>query len=165
MLDLLLVPAAYVEDQPYSKMILTTHVLHRGFNMGAIVGIGASLATTTVYKLRNKPGLNATSTLPRTLLFAARGGMFGLGLGALALGGRMYSKSLIEWQDRSWRLLQHPTQNQTDHFSLIGAGIGIAAQAFVYQSRTPRALLGAAALGSSAAIVLMLVSRSVYVPK
>jgi hypothetical protein len=164
MLDLLLHPAAYAEDQQYSKLILSTHVIHRGFNLGAIVGIGASLARTGYYKARPSkatfPIPYGSTPLSQTLRFAARGGLFGLAFGALALGGRMYSKSLIEWQDRSWRLLQHSTQNQTDHWSLIGAGLGVIAHAALYRSAsTPMRLFGAGALGSSSAIVLMMISR------
>jgi hypothetical protein len=156
MLDLFIPPAAFAEDQPYSRLILSVHVIHRGFNMGAILGIGSSLAINTFRKVR-KPGY--TYSLAHTLQFAARGGLIGLGFGALALTGRMYSKELIEWQDRSWRLLQHSTQNQTDHWSVAGATVG-ALTSVVYKATTARALMGGAAMGSSAAIIAMLAYRA-----
>lgn len=158
MLELIVPPADYAEDQEYGRLVLGVHVLHRGFNMGAIIGIASSLAVSTVRRVR-KPGYQYA--FGHTLRFAARGGLYGLGLGGLALAGRMYSRDLIEWQDRSWRLLRHPTQNQTDDWSLAGASAGMVAAAAMYRAAMPRALVGGAALGSSAAIVAMLAVRSI----
>lgn len=155
MLDLLIEPAPYAEDQPYSRFILGTHVIHRGFNMGAIIGTAASLSVASYGKLR-KPGFQYS--FGKTLRYASRGGLYGLGFGALALTGRMYNAETIGWQDRSWRLLQHPTQNETDHWSLAGASIGAITTA-AYRSTSPRALLGGASVGSAAAIVAMMVTR------
>lgn len=159
MLDLFLSPAAYAEDQPHSHLILGTHVIHRGFNLGAMIGIGSSLAVHSYRKLNKSPSYTPSNLFSQTLTGAARGGMVGLGFGVLAVTGRMYSKDLIEWQDRSWRLLHHPTQNQTDHWSAFGAATGAIGGA-MYNTTTPRALLGGAALGSSAAIVIMLAYRT-----
>lgn len=158
MLDLFMKPAAYAEEQTYSQLILGTHVLHRGFNMGAILGTAASLSVASYSRLR-KPGY--VYSFSHTLRYASRGSVFGLGFAALALTGRMYDKELIEWQDRSWRLLQHPTQNQTDHWSLAGAALGLLTMA-AYRTGpapSPRFLLGGAAVGSSAAIIAMMVYR------
>lgn len=157
-MDLVLKQAAYAEEQPYSRAILITHVIHRGFNMWSILGTGATLAWAG-YK---RPPL---STLYPTLLAgAARGGIFGLGFGALAVTGRMWGRDLVEWQDRSWRLLGHATQNSTDHWSLVGAAAGAVASGTVYESTAKQLsmgtrLMGGAALGSTLGIVAMLVSR------
>ncbi|UZJ55798.1 hypothetical protein CBS101457_005118 [Exobasidium rhododendri] len=160
MLDLLFTPAAYAEDQPHSRLILSVHVIHRGFNLGSFVGITSSLAIASFQKLRAKPGLTSPHLFSNSLKFASRGGLIGLGFGAVALTGRMYSKDLIEWQDRSWRLLQHPTQNQTDYWSIAGAGVGVFVTGVVYKAVTPRALFGGAAIGSSSAIIAMLAYRA-----
>lgn len=157
-MDLFFTPAAYAEDQANSKLILGVHVIHRGFNQGSFLGIGTSLATTTIRKMR-KPGYHFCS-LSNLIRFASRGGLFGVGLGTIMLGGKMYNKDLIEWQDRSWRILDHFTQNQTDHWILTGATIGMVIQG-LYRSRNPRALVGGAAMGSSAGIVVMLAYRAI----
>lgn len=163
-MDFFFAPAAYAEDQANSKIILGVHVLHRGFNLGSMLGIGASLATMTFQKMRSTSGLiHIYSPLSNTIQFASKGGIYGVGLGAIMLAGRMYDKDLIEWQDRSWRLLNHSTQIQTDEFSLVGAIIGYNLQT-VYRStypKAPRALFGGAAMGSSAAIVAMLAYRAI----
>lgn len=44
-----------------------------------------------------------------------------LGLGALAVTGRMYGREEIEWQDRAWRLLENQGQNKQD----IGGAVAI----------------------------------------
>jgi hypothetical protein len=69
--------APYAEDQPLAHLILTTHVLHRGFQSGALFGIllsplpllyhrfypsnPGSLSSTSADQIRNVP----SSTLPR----------------------------------------------------------------------------------------------------
>jgi hypothetical protein len=158
MLDLLIAPAAFAEDQPYSRLILGIHVIHRGFNLGSFIGVTSSLALGAFSKARSRPFSFSTTTIR----YAARGGLLGLGFGALALTGRMYSRDLIEWQDRSWRLLQHPTQNQTDHWSVAGAGAGALWGAVAQRATVagPRALMGGAAIGSSSAIVAMMAYRA-----
>jgi len=78
----------------------------------------------------------------------------GTGLLALALAGRMYDKTQIEWADRSWRLLENKGQVEVDNWSLGGAALG-AAGAYFSPSVAKmgwRGLLGASGLGSLAGV-------------
>lgn len=38
--------------------------------------------------------------------------------------GRMRGREEVEWQDRSWRLLENQGQLETDDWTAIGAGAG-----------------------------------------
>ena len=46
------------------------------------------------------------------------------GLAAVALSLRMYGKQEIEWQDRSWRLLENKPQNRINEWSASGVLVG-----------------------------------------
>ncbi|KIX09418.1 uncharacterized protein Z518_00498 [Rhinocladiella mackenziei CBS 650.93] len=66
--------AEYAEDQPLSRTILTTHVLHRGFQSGAAVGIlvggvRSILPSKTIsnsISVKQHPQRNISSLIPRT---------------------------------------------------------------------------------------------------
>ena len=45
-------------------------------------------------------------------------------LAAVALSLRMYGKQEIEWQDRSWKLLENKPQNRIDEWSASGVLVG-----------------------------------------
>jgi hypothetical protein len=172
--------SAYAEDQPMAHTILGVHVLTRNFTTGAIVG-GAVSGVRRLFPALNKSAsasavaatapsssssaaaaTAATSTLraaatpfsQRFVLSAANGSIVGLGLGAAMLAARMYGREDIEWRDRSWRLLEHAGQKETDDWTYGGAAGGLAAAALSRRSRPGlaaagwRGLVGAAALGS-----------------
>jgi hypothetical protein len=47
--------AAYAEDQPLAKTILTTHVLTRAFQAGSLGGTGVGLSLLTLRRLNVLP--------------------------------------------------------------------------------------------------------------
>lgn len=106
--------AQYEEDQQYAHEILTLHVLSRGYAMGAFASVVPVYASRfTRYRL----------SLPKS---ATIGSLIGIGAMTLALRGRMTDRTEIEWQDRSWRILQNQSQVKTDWTMLGGAVVGAA---------------------------------------
>lgn len=161
----------YAEDQPFAYIILTNHVLLRGFQTGSLLGpfIGSAgqlylrskqrrqLAQSTLPKTSSTP-ISTTSATATSLsksvqnppvraannaaganvkvtrvppfwpsLVRATGtsAVITTGLMGLALVGRMWGREEIEWQDRSWRLLENRGQVEVDAFSLAGMGVGL----------------------------------------
>jgi len=109
----------YAEDQPYSHIILTTHVLHRGANLGAALGALYGGARFVLSAHARKSPLAAS-----VIRGAGVGVVAATGLAAVALSWRMYGRQKIEWQDRSWRLLENKPQNKIDEWSASGALVG-----------------------------------------
>jgi Protein of unknown function (DUF1757) len=151
----------YAEDQPFSRTILTTHVLHRGFQLGALLGCAGGLSYSAYRYLR--PPTSATPApqwgfrnliLPTTLRTTGIGATAGLGLMALGVTGRMWGREEIEWQDRAWRLLENEGQMSTDDWSLDGMVVGAtlallaARRGVIVIKNRPLAVVGAAGLGS-----------------
>lgn len=133
---------AFAEDQRHSKTILTTHVLHRGFQTGALLGLtyGSLRAALNARKAR-LPATTATTAaapLPRAGTTILRGigygALAGTGAMAVALTARMWGREEIEWQDRSWRLQENTGQMEVDDWGAV-AGVGGAALA---GARAPR---------------------------
>jgi Protein of unknown function (DUF1757) len=144
--------AEYAEDQPYSKTILTFHVLRAGATAGAIISIPIAAGLTLYRGQRTLPAF-----LCRSIICSARGTVYGIAFSGIALGIRMWSREKIEWQDRSWRLLENKGQVEVDNFVLGGmAGAAMIATGAVRGGRLPpglerrigTTLLGAAGLGS-----------------
>lgn len=137
---------AFAEDQPFPHVILTTHVLTRGFTAGALVG---SLIRLPGYFL-SKP----TSSIPAgplstaVLRSAGVGTVVGTGLLSVVLAVRMWDKEPIEWADRSWRLLENKGQVEVDDWSYSGALLGAAATTLSRRNLGWRGLLGGMGLGS-----------------
>lgn len=81
-------------------------------------------------------------------------------VGAVATTLVMRNKALIEWQDRSWRLLANNGQNLTDKWSLggiiIGGALGgVASRKF--KISLPKAVAGSASIGCLAGITCMVI--------
>ena len=139
----------YAEDQPLDHTILTVHVLSRGFQTGAIfgslVGIGRHLY--------NRPA--STTLLSSLLRSTGVGGVYGIAFMAVGLGVRMWGREKIEWQDRSWRLLENKGQVECDTFSAVGAiaGAGMVALRQNLRQAGWRALVGGAGLGGTMGVV------------
>ncbi|KAI0806161.1 hypothetical protein BC629DRAFT_1147399 [Irpex lacteus] len=156
--------AQYAEDQPYSRTILTGHVLSRGFIIGAGAGVGfgglAHLVSRFAARkfLADYP-LNRPTSLK--LLHSAGYGSF-LGVLALTFGLTylMRGKDDIEWKDRSWRLLENKGQVGMDNWILGGslAGAGLVASPPVAKRYGGiaglgwRGVVGGAAVGSLAGL-------------
>ncbi len=166
----------YAEDQPYAYTILTTHVLHRGIQAGALLGATAGLSYSTYRYFRPAATATAATTtassaaampqkfraliLPTTLRSTGIGATFGLSLIAIGLEARMWGREEIEWQDRAWRLLENEGQVSVDDWSLGGMAVGVVGLALlaarrgaVAIKRRPMAVVGAAGLGSLAGTV------------
>ncbi|KAJ0415781.1 hypothetical protein BJY00DRAFT_317480 [Aspergillus carlsbadensis] len=136
--------AAYAEDQPLATTILTTHVLYRGFQTGALLGPLGRAALS----LRTKAPLTSTSLLRA----AGTGSVVGTGILSVMLIGRMWGREEIEWKDRSWRLLNHRGQVAVDDWSqvggVLGAGLGAARGGLGW-----RGVVGAGGVGSLVGVV------------
>jgi hypothetical protein len=133
----------YAEDQPFSKTILTTHVLHRGFTAGALVG--PLIGLPYYYFSKSSVPRTLSSTIFRS---AGVGTVVGTGLLSIGLAARMRDKEPIEWSDRSWRLLENKGQVEVDDWSCGGAIMGAAATVAARTNMGWRGLLGGAGLGS-----------------
>lgn len=152
----------YAEDQPYAHAILTSHVLHRGLQVGALLGSTGGLSYSTYRYFRPTAAASSAPAalrfrylfLPWTLRATGIGATAGLGLLTLGLTSRMWGREEIEWQDRAWRLLENEGQMSTDDWSLGGMVIGgglalLAARKGATVSKSgPMAVVGAAGLGS-----------------
>jgi Protein of unknown function (DUF1757) len=150
----------YAEDQPYAYTILTTHVLHRGFQMGALFGATGALSYSA-YRYFRPAALSASApvgfvkaVLPNTLRLTGLGGTAGIGFIALGLTARMWGREKIEWQDRAWRLMENEGQMSVDDWSLDGMVFGVALAVWAARrgklviKNRPMAVVGAAGLGS-----------------
>lgn len=117
--------SAYAEDQPYAHSLLWSHILYRGFQTGTTLGMIYIGGRHTYKTLRKsvKPQLFSSASLATT-------GRWALATTVLmvpATIGQMWGKEEIEWQDRSWRLLENEGQMEVDDWSLIGTVAGAAA--------------------------------------
>ncbi|KAE8354934.1 hypothetical protein BDV28DRAFT_129997 [Aspergillus coremiiformis] len=124
----------YAEDQPFPKLILTSHVLDRSFQAGAVLGTSTGLVRVALLAYRptvtNKfytrfvvpPG-----STPATLLMRSTGMGCAIGLGAMTalLPYYLVRWEPIEWQDRSWRLLENEGQVEVDTWGFAGAVLGL----------------------------------------
>ncbi|KAK3697950.1 hypothetical protein LTR37_017174 [Vermiconidia calcicola] len=135
---------AYAEDQPYAQMLLTYHVLHRGLQSGAVVGLGISVVRSLI---RHTPLATAA------LRSSGYGAIIGTALMVPGLASQMAGKTEIEWKDRSWRLLENEGQKEVDDWSnagfVAGALATVRSDAFrqLRQGRWVK-LVGGAAMGS-----------------
>ncbi|MCJ1286059.1 hypothetical protein MMC26_005401 [Xylographa opegraphella] len=125
---------AYAEDQPLARTILTTHVLFRGFQSGAAVGLLLGSARHSLWLLRQRRSPSPIAQLQASTRLAflpasivrstAVGAVVGTVLMAVALPGRMWGREEIEWKDRSWRLLENKGQQEVDTWGVVAAGVG-----------------------------------------
>jgi drug/metabolite transporter (DMT)-like permease len=142
---------------------LTTHVLYRGFQSGALIGSVIGLAGYAVRRRKlPKPssGLLATSVIRS----AGVGTVIGTSIIGVMLAGRMHGKEHIEWADRSWRLLESKGQVEVDDWSLAGAAAGVTGVALVGSRNTGmqtvlKTSLGGLGLGSLVGVAGYMVWR------
>ncbi|KAL9051497.1 MAG: hypothetical protein Q9162_005970 [Coniocarpon cinnabarinum] len=181
--------AEYAEDQPWGKTVLAAHVLHRGFQSGALLGsVAGALRFATTQRttptstssasanstMMRKPqvsstsssALSATSARPqitgRLIAGAGTGSVVGTVIATIALWGRMNGREDIEWRDRSWRLLQNRGQVEVDDWSIIGAVAGAAGSSVIKGAAAIppwKRLLGGAGLGNVAGVAAYMVWR------
>lgn len=118
---------AYAEDQPYARTLLWAHVLYRGLQTGATLGLASSALQHTYKIIRGTP--RALLLSPTTLATTGRWALITTALMVPATIGRMWGREDIEWRDRSWRLLENKGQKEVDDWSLVGTVIGATAAA------------------------------------
>ncbi|KAE8446037.1 hypothetical protein EG329_012545 [Mollisiaceae sp. DMI_Dod_QoI] len=140
---------SYAEDQPLSHTILWTHVLTRAVTAGSIVGSGIG---TSIVLLRNfniiKQRIPPSSFATTILRSSGTGVVIATGLLCIALPMRMYGKEEIEWNDRSWRLIENRGQVECDDWTYPGMTAGAVAFAMKGQGLGWRSAVGSIGLGS-----------------
>ncbi|KAK7954447.1 hypothetical protein PG988_015141 [Apiospora saccharicola] len=154
---------AYAEDQPLSHTILTVHVLTRAVTTGAVLGAGMYGVRQGLLPLilsSSKPS-PATATPATKLAMSASSQqrffrvtgvstLWTLGIVGLGTVAHMWGREEIEWQDRSWRLLEHQGQLETDDWTyggMVAGAVAVAARA-VRPGPSWVGVLGAVSVGS-----------------
>jgi hypothetical protein len=149
----------YAEDQPSAHAVLYLHVLRAS----AMTFSFLSLPYTGISILRSRMhhrSLTMNTVLSKTFLNSGRGLVLGAVAGVAMTWGRMRGKSEVEWQDRSWRLLENKEEVNTDWESIgatcVGALVGVAAaRKGVVLLSAGRASLGGAGLGLGSGVLFM----------
>ncbi|TGJ79608.1 hypothetical protein E0Z10_g9146 [Xylaria hypoxylon] len=143
---------AYAEDQPLARTILITHVGTRAITTGTIIGAGIFGTREALRRLR-KAAAPSTVTASRSQLYlrvAGHSTLWTIGIVSLGLAGRMWGREEIEWQDRSWRLMENEAQLQTDDWTYGGMVAGLAATALFKRPVGWVAAVGSVGAGSVA---------------
>ncbi|KAF1929307.1 uncharacterized protein M421DRAFT_419830 [Didymella exigua CBS 183.55] len=149
----------YAEDQPSAHAILYLHVLRAStmtFSFLSVPYTGISLLRS---RIKAQP-VTMSTVLTRTLLNSGRGLILGAVAGVAMTWGRMRGRSEVEWQDRSWRLLENKGEVDTD-WEIIGAtGVGalagvVATRSGVVRLNAGRAVMGGAGLGLGSGVLFM----------
>ncbi|KAI0537780.1 hypothetical protein GGR58DRAFT_470254 [Xylaria digitata] len=143
---------AYAEDQPLARTILTTHVETRAITTGTIIGAGIIAAREAFRRLR-KGAAPSTPITPRSQLYlraAGRSTLWTVGIVSVGLIGRMWGREEIEWQDRSWRLMENEGQLETDDWTYGGMVAGLAATALLKRPVGWVTVVGSVGAGSVA---------------
>ncbi|KAK3196065.1 hypothetical protein K4F52_000933 [Lecanicillium sp. MT-2017a] len=162
----------YAEDQTLDHTILTVHVATRGVTVGSIGGMAVATLRQVIPALRSSASANQPFAA-RLLRSTATGTLVGVGLSCIGLVGRMWGREKIEWQDRSWRLLENKGQVETDDWTYGGmaAAGGAALVTTVRAGGIPlaerpavaamgwRGILGATGLGSVGGMMGYLIWR------
>ncbi|KAI9678286.1 MAG: hypothetical protein M1817_006231 [Caeruleum heppii] len=116
----------YAEDQPLSRTLLTTHVLHRGFQVGTTLGLLAGGTRTLILPLVRSSHPRLSTALVRALVerSAGVGALAGTAAVMVMLPMKMWDQTEIQWQDRAWRLRENEGQMEVDDWSLTGTAAG-----------------------------------------
>ncbi|KAJ4381225.1 hypothetical protein N0V86_003574 [Didymella sp. IMI 355093] len=149
----------YAEDQPSAHAILYLHVIRAS----AMTFSFLSLPYTGISLLRSRiqhQSITISTVLSRTFLNSGHGLVFGAIAGVAMTWGRMRGRSEVEWQDRSWRLLENKGEVDTDWETIGATGAGalagiVAARRGVVRLSTGRAALGGAGLGLGSGVLFM----------
>jgi hypothetical protein len=158
----------YAEDQPYAHTVLYLHTARAGAMMGTFIGLLTAPTSHLVSRYRQKTPTSTSkflvnpSLLPRLLTHSSRGLILGALFGAGATYGRMMGRDEIEWQDRTWRLLENKGEVDTDWAALGGSGVGaLMAGVAVRKGALPgmgmsRAVLGGTGVGMATGVMYMI---------
>lgn len=134
----------FAEDLPLfqSRLILTTHVLHRGFQAGSTLGLiaGAVRVFPSIIRSPSNNLTHATTSISTSTLLSRTkaatptlvrsigvGAVAGLGVMSILLPLRMANADPVRWQDRSWRLLGNKGQVEVDDWSVAGMALAVVA--------------------------------------
>ncbi|KAE9365106.1 hypothetical protein N431DRAFT_430631 [Stipitochalara longipes BDJ] len=144
----------FAEDQPLARTILWTHVLTRAATVGSMVGtgVGASLLVLRQFKVirQRVPPATVASTLLRS---SGTGAVVATGLLCIGLPVRMWGREEIEWQDRSWRLIENKGQVECDDWTYVGLAAGAIAYGIKGNGLGWRGLTGSIGLGGVSGVV------------
>ncbi|KAF2646995.1 hypothetical protein K491DRAFT_615504 [Lophiostoma macrostomum CBS 122681] len=162
--------AAYAEDQHSAHAILYLHVTRAAAMAGSFLSLITAPVSALVWPARSLASHKlpfATALLPRLLIHSSRGLVVGSIAGVLMTWGRMRGKEEIEWQDRSWRLLENEGEKRTDWWTFGGTSVGaVAGLLAARRGRIPvpvgRAALGGAGVGMNAGIAYMVYSYAAW---
>ncbi|KAF2851034.1 hypothetical protein T440DRAFT_77657 [Plenodomus tracheiphilus IPT5] len=141
--------AAYAEDQDHAHTVLYLHVMRASamsFSFVALFRLPVSLIAS---RLRGT-SLPLNTLLARTLQTCGRGLVLGTVAGGVMTWGRMRGMEEIQWQDRTWRILENKGEVKTDWVTLGAAGAGAAGAVVAARRGAVPAGMGTAALGGAA---------------
>ncbi|KAF2629625.1 hypothetical protein BU25DRAFT_447075 [Macroventuria anomochaeta] len=138
----------YAEDQPNAHAILYLHVIRASAMSFSFLSLPFTGATLLTSRLRKQP-INTRTLLSRTLLNSGRGLIVGTVAGATMTWGRMQGQEEVEWQDRSWRLLENKGEVDTDWETIGATSVGALAGVVAARRGTVPVSLGRAALGGA----------------
>jgi len=149
----------YAENQPSAHAILYLHVLRASamtFSFLSLPYTGISILRSRV---QHQP-ITMNTVLSRSLSNSGRGLILGAVAGVAMTWGHMKGKSEVEWQDRSWRLLENKGEVDTDWETIGATGVGAlagvaAARRGVVPLSAGRAALGGAGLGLGSGVLFM----------
>lgn len=149
----------YAEDQPSSHAILYLHVIRASAMTATFLSVPLTGLSVLISRLRQQPA-PPTTLLTRLLVNSARGVVVGTVAGAVMTWGRMRGREEVEWQDRSWRLLENKGEVDTDWETVAGTGVGavagaVAARRGVVPVGVGRAALGGAGMGLGSGVLFM----------
>ncbi|PQE20682.1 hypothetical protein CJF30_00001997 [Rutstroemia sp. NJR-2017a BBW] len=117
---------AYEEDQPYGKSILWAHILTRVPPTAAVLGATTAVGGLTLRKLKILAPKALPSSFTTTLLRSIGvSTVYTTGVVAIATALKMHGREEIEWQERSWRLLENKGQVECDDFMYGGMALGL----------------------------------------
>lgn len=151
---------AYAEDQTAAHAILYLHVIRASAMTFSFLSLPLTGITLLTSRVRDQP-VNMHIAISRILTNSARGLVLGAVAGVAMTWGRMRGREEVEWQDRSWRLLENKGEVDTDWETIGATGVGAvagvaAARRGVVPVGVGRAALGGAGVGLSSGVLFML---------
>ncbi|KAF3045257.1 hypothetical protein E8E11_000380 [Didymella keratinophila] len=149
----------YAEDQPSAHAILYLQVLRASamtFSFLSLPHTGISILSSQV---QHQP-ITVNTVLSKNLSNSGRSLILGAVAGVAMTWGRMRGKSEVEWQDRSWRLLENKGEIYTDWETIGATGVGAlagvaAARRGVVPLSAGRAALGGAGFGLGSGVLFV----------
>jgi hypothetical protein len=150
----------YAEDQPNSHAILYLHVMRASAMSFTFISL-FQFPISVIRARRSATPIPTSTLVASTLKISGRSLIVGTLAGVAMTWGRMRGREEIEWQDRSWRILENKGEVHTDWMSLGGASAGaVVGLAAARRGRIPgtvsNAALGGAGVGMASGIPFMI---------